>query len=1627
MGLSRLDNFLKSSGGTIIYVDPSSIDSTDSIENQGNSLSRPFKTIQRALMEAARFSYQRGTDNDRFDKTTILLYPGTHVVDNRPGYIPYNNLSNSFKLRSGAETNDLVPFDSTTNLDLTNPENSLYKLNSVFGGVIIPRGTSIVGMDLRKTKIRPLYVPNPENDNIERSAVFRVTGGCYLWQFTILDANPTGVCYKDYTSNTFVPNFSHHKLSCFEYADGVNDVVINDAFITNFSANRTDLEIYYEKVGIAYGQSSGREIEPDYPSTTIDIQPVIDEYRIVGSRGAEVGISSIKAGNGVLATKNITVTLSSSLSGLNINTPIQISGVGASGYDGQYVVSQVNSPTEIVYQVQNPPTTALPSAGLIAAAKLSIAVDTVTSASPYIFNCSLRSVYGMCGLLADGDKADGFKSMVVAQFTGIGLQKDDKAFIKYNPTSGIYQDSTVYTNLHSDSLARFKPTYENFHIKATNNAFLQLVSVFAIGYAQHFVSESGGDLSITNSNSNFGAKSLVSSGFRKESFLRDDTGYITHIIPPKQIESSEASVEFIAIDVGVTTSVSAGAATTSKLYLYNEVNEDLPPVSVIDGYRIGAKTNDSLFVEVSQSGITTQYLAKIVMPDSQLSSQKLFTVGRSTSGVNSITSNIFTLTNNHSLILGESVRVYSENGVMPDGINSNQLYYAITSGSGITSTSQIKLAQSLNDALTDVPITVNNKGGILSVVSRVSDKFSGNIGHPIQWDSTQSQWYINVSTASTENTLYTLIRNSGIGSLGQATPRTYITRKPDTRSLIDTVYRVRYVLPKDSTVTSRPPLDAYILQESNNVIGSGTTEIFKYFDPTNSSTLSNSNELRNPRFIANATWSSNTANIITEVPHELTVGSQVEIINVKSSNNTSATANLGFNGTFTVTGISSTKHFSYALTSNPGTFTNDTSVRNASLPAFKRKRTLDTYQIYRSQEVQKYIPSVQDGIYHLVIVNTSNAPTVAPFTGLKFSQQIQTLYPQINRDNPVSDPNASASFALSDPIGQVVTNDPQKSITKETLGKGLIDFNVGFALTDIQSNSAGTAHTFFTALDHNLSGITGVSIVSGGSGYGTGSSGYAYNARLVGIGTSTTGSDATAVITFNGSGTVTAVKIMNGGSAYGIGNTLSIVGVATTAGFTSAVVQVTSVTNNIGDCIQLDGVTPGSNSDYNTLYKITNITTGNSKKIEVESSTTIGNPSITGLGITATAYSNTKVVGKTIGISTFVYSPTTGIATIGFTTSHGFKVDNKLRVSGSTNTFFNGDFIVKKLNSLTSLTVNVGLGTTSVYTSGTLNVYRFGFASNFGDITPENENLGGRFNQEYAGITTVLGATLARDASSSTPLVIPNAVTLGFKLGDYIQIDDEVFRIKTDVTGNSVSVFRELFGTKRQTHDANSVVRRIKVRPIELRRNSIIRASGHTFEYLGFGPGNYSTSLPDKQDRILSPQEELISQNTRVDGGVSIFTAMNSDGDFYTGNKKVNSATGQEEVFDAPVPTVTGEEIETGNVSVGFDVLTPLEASITRSIRVEGGPNANLVSEFDGPVVFNNKITSNSSKGIEANSMFIQGTAKVSRQITVGIATPSLAGNYGDIVFNAEPTNGGYVGWVYTTNNQWKGFGPISS
>ena len=1635
MGLSRLDNFLKSTRGTIIYVDPNSLDATDSIENQGNSLTRPFKTIQRALIEAARFSYQRGLSNDRFGKTTILLYPGDHIVDNRPGFIPDG--SNNYRLRNGSTSNDLPAFDLTSNLNLESPDNELFKLNSIHGGVILPRGTSLVGLDLRKTKIRPKYVPDPENNNIERTAVFRVTGGCYLWQFSLFDGDPNGVVYKDYTTNTFVPNFSHHKLTCFEYADGVNDVSINDIFQT-YSTDRTDLEMYYEKVGLVYGQSSGRAIEPDYPSTGLDIQPKIDEYRIVGSTGGSVGISSIKAGDGVIATNIITVTTSSTITGLDVDTPFRVNDV-STGYDGKFVVSEKISDTQIKYQLQNAPSNPLPN---VAGSTLSLSSDTVTSASPYIFNISLRSVFGMCGMEADGNKATGFRSMVVAQFTGIGLQKDDKAFVKYNedsPSTGNYDDNTVAgnENLSNSSKARYKPEYRNFHVKVSNNSFIQAVSIFAIGFSEHFVTENGGDISLTNSNSNFGANALTSAGFRTETFSQDNQGYITHIIPPKEVSLAESSIEFQSIDIAKT-DVVAGVGSTGNLYLLDKTNIDNPPENVIEGYRFGARENDTLKVLISQSGVVQEYSARIVMPDNTDnpidSAEKVFDVKRSSTGINSIGSasisgsaNVISLTKAHNFVTGETVRIISNNGQLPDGISANVVAFAVTTGTGIGN-SDLRIAKTLNAAInaTTNPngnaIVINNKGGELKVVSRVSDKNAGDIGHPIQYDSTNSQWYVKVALAATENSIYPTIVSLGTTDLGTATPRTFFNRRTDARSGLDKTYRMRYVIPKDTASVGRPPTEGFILQESNTSIGSTDGEIQTYFG---SGSITNVNQQRNFRFISGATWDGTSAAIDTELPHNLMIGSQVEVNNITSTNNTTGLQNSGFNRQYTITGISSAKQFNVGLATDPGTFTNDTNNRTTSLPFFKRKRYSNTYYVYRLSESQRYISGEQDGIYYVSVLNASNSPTVAPFTVDKYSQPVKSLFPQTSRDTIVSDPKATKCFSDSSLIGLVNVDDPKNSITRETLDKINNDKNIGVGITDIFSLT-GVAHTIHTEYDHGLNRATKLSIVDGGTGYGSGTAGEIYNAQLISIGSSITGKHATAKLTVDGSGTITNVKLMDGGSAYGIGNTMNVVGVTTTGSFSQAVIKVDKIYNNVGDVVKIVGVRSDSYDSYNQLYTITDVAVGSATTVTVSAASSISTDqisnSVTGVGVTLTSDAYFYVTGESINVNTLVYTGNSGIATITTINRHGFDVDKKVKIIGAGQTQYNGSFVVTKVNSLTSFEAQLGVSTVAPTATGTILILPEGFTSNNGNITLEDENLDGRMVPTYAGITTTISNSISN--ASIDQVNIQNIGDLDINIGDYLIVDAEIMRVKTTTTGsNPIYVFRGILGSKAKSHVINSVIRKVKIDPVELRRHSIIRASGHTFEYVGFGPGNYSTAFPDKQDRAITVDEELLAQSNKREGGINFYTGMNDKGISYSGNKRLSTITGREEIFDTPVETVEGEDI---SKIPNLNVTTPVELIASRSIKVEGGPDNKVVSKFNGPVIVNNKLTVNSPKGFETNSIFIQGDATVSRKYTVGTTTPSLAGNPGDVVYNANPSKGGYVGWIYTTDNAWSRFGTVS-
>jgi len=1623
MPLSRLDNFLKNVRGNILYVNPNDLDATDDIANQGNSMGRPFVTIQRALIEAARFSYQAGIDNDRFGQTTILLSPGTHYVDNRPGWIPTG--ASQFRLRSGATSTDLTQFSTTSEFRLSESDNELYKLNSIYGGVVVPRGTSIVGQDIKKTKIRPMYVPDPENSDIERSAIFRLTGGCYIENLSILDASPYGLAYKNYTDFQYTPNFSHHKLAAFEYEDGVNETRIDDEFQTYFTT-RTDLDMYYEKVGIAYGPLSGRGISPDYPDGDVDIQPKVDEYRIIGPISGEVGVSSVRSGDGVTATTTITVTLDEGISGLDADSDFEISGIDDSDFNGSYKVSQVltqnasGQTLSFTYSIPEVPEETLPT---VTSATVTLDADTITGSSPFLENVSLSTVYGMCGVLADGSKVTGHKEFSMIQFIAVGLQKDNNAFVKFNETTGAFDDSSSVDNIHSDPNAKYKPAYYNFQAKATNNASIKVISCNGTGYSHQFVAESGGEVQSTNSNSNYGQTSLSSSGFKNVAFQKDDVGYITDVIPPKEIESDEVNLEYDAIDVVQT----VGVANTHRLYLYQRTNLGSPPRASVQGFRLGAKENDRINVNITIGGVPTNYYARIVMPDThteakQISSVKVSSVGRNVSTGNSIASNTITFTEDHDFLNGETIRMVSDNGRLPDGLNSNQIYFAIVNG---LNDDQLQFASTPNDAANSTPIDINNLGGNLTVESRVSDKIAGNTGHPIQFDSTVNQWYLNVGTAATDNSLYPTLVDLGSETLGDATARTFITRSRDNRTLEDRIYKMRYVIPSGSGITSaRPPRQSFVIEESNTVTGDNDTEVALQFNP-GSVTMSNENEMRNFSFIRHADWDNGVAQYTTETPHGLSVGAKVLVENVISTNNTTGAAGSAFNGTFTVSGITSANAFQVNGTSyDSGDFTNNVSNRTTSLPTYKRVEGGRNIFIYNVEEVSQYVSGEQDGIYYLTVVNSDSIPQVSPFndnTSFSFSQPIQNLYPQLDRDNPVSDPAGAISYSLPQPLGEVVVDEVKNSITKRTIELSFKEISAGIAITDIVSNPTGTSHTIFTQHDHGLKAVASVSVASSGAGYGNGTGGteYLYDATLTNSGT---GVNATAVVSVNASGQLTDVKVMYGGCNYAVGDTLNVTGTATTTGFVQGTVTVDAINDNIGDVVRLVGVSSNSYQEYNELYRITGITT--TQEIEVSSRLPVNGVSVVGVGSTVTSQSTAIFTGQGLDVSSFVYDSTVGLATVTTSQAHGLVVNNKVFLGGADDNFFNKGFIVNENVGLSTFVLRVGVTTLSPVTTGDIVVYRPGISAQDGGSTLYDEKYGGRFLNSYAGITTTLSAQVA--TSTTDEIEVLNIGNLNLQIGDYVRIDDEIMRIKTSVTGNPVKVFRGLLGTQSVTHIEGSVLRKIVISPTEFRKPSSIRASSHTFEYVGYGPGNYSTALPDRQDAQPSTDEQLLSQSFRSNCGINVYNGMNDRGDFYVGNKKFSSLTGKEEVFDTPIPTVTGEDIFTSAREIGVEIINPLEGTFTNSVKVEGGTDGNIISEFNGPVVFSQKITSTSDEGIEANELFLQGDTTVSRKYTVGLTKPTSAGNPGDVVFNANPEEAGIIGWTYTVNNGWYGFGPVS-
>ena len=813
MSLTRLKNIITSRTGRIIYVNPDDFDASDAIDNRGNSALRPFKSLQRAFLEVARFSYRVGLSNDEFDAFSIMLYPAEYQIDNRPGDVLYTNVA---------------PIDANSNLDLTSPNNVLYKFNSTEGGVIVPRGCSVVGTDLRRTKIIPKYVPYPttfpakgintEDQVPPRTAIFKVTGGTYFWQFSFFDGAEEGVYFKPDSVETLAPKYSHHRLTCFEFADGLNPLstLISQGNVPNadYSAvpnilERTDLDIYYQKISKAFATIPDTSGDP----ATDQIQARVEENRIVGPISDEYRILQITR-NGQTATAVTVDEFDNPRDhGFSVGVNINVSGVtGSTGpqsdldatiYNGSFTVTSASG-NVFTYQMSSEPTGNAVGSNITVKTE----IDTVDSASPYAFNLSLRSVWGMNGMHADGSKSTGFKSMVVAQFTGLSLQKDDRAFVRYNQSTGSYDVATAGDGAHLDGFAEYRKGWGHRHIMASNDAFIQAVSVFAVGFQGHFTALEGADMSITNSNSNFGSIALRSAGFKAKSFSKDKAGAVTHIIPPK------------ALNVISTTATGASGASAITLTNDGSIN------GVVEGMTVTG-TGIATGATVGNVNTNTRVVTLSAVNSAAVNGNVIF--GEETS-VNWVNIDIPRTKTINAALAGQGgtpgTRLYLYGYTVQTSPPTTRVQ-GYTIGARQDGTGNTAVADKINCLLVaqGASEATVQSAFISPYGPSVSGIDAGAAGSPLQYDSatytingvadTVGGWYLSVS--STNNAIYTTLSTNTTYNTVNFTPTTFLKRIPDPRDLDDRTYRVRYVIDKDKTnPLPRDPISGYVMQPLNS-------------------------------------------------------------------------------------------------------------------------------------------------------------------------------------------------------------------------------------------------------------------------------------------------------------------------------------------------------------------------------------------------------------------------------------------------------------------------------------------------------------------------------------------------------------------------------------------------------------------------------------------------------------------------------------------------------------------------------------------------------------------------------------------------------------------------------------------
>ena len=531
--------YMGGTNGYVVFVAPEFPTATDSVLNDGQSA--PFLTINRAAIEIAKLSIVKSNESDKYqnNRYTIFVQPGTNPVYNDPG-LPLA----------------LQPDEPGTSFDVnleTAGEvtpSALTQFNPKTGGVLIPRGTSIRGLDLRKTILRPSYVPTYRNwfsnqgTNQPITSILKWTGNSYVSELTFKDKNPIAYIssfgeYRDSLTATFnclsAHGFSLNDKVFFDYASGANQATIagEKPILTGnyyvFPLTVTSFLLSYTPI---------TDVEANF----------VERAQLPPN---DTGLAYLATASWEAYTHHRLRCLGDATTE-ELNTfYVKVQKAFPKYFDNKVNQGEVINPgeTEIVAPVPDLPT---------------VFTNDNSNGSPYCFNISARSSFGLCGYDHDANLVTGFRSALAAQFTVASIQNDPTVYEVYttifneeaqtgvaawyplavatwaaanretrpdNPygmtwaeqleyLSGVaviniryaYRSQTV-DNDKSIGLADLEYDTRHFGFRARNGGYVQIDTGWTIGPAVGFWTMSGSKLSVTNSSSNFGSVAIRTEGF----------------------------------------------------------------------------------------------------------------------------------------------------------------------------------------------------------------------------------------------------------------------------------------------------------------------------------------------------------------------------------------------------------------------------------------------------------------------------------------------------------------------------------------------------------------------------------------------------------------------------------------------------------------------------------------------------------------------------------------------------------------------------------------------------------------------------------------------------------------------------------------------------------------------------------------------------------------------------------------------------------------------------------------------------------------------------------------------------------------------------------------------------------